>query len=413
MAIRSDISINWEVSPRQITINSPSIECTMQDLLDTLRYRESLSKNIDDQSIVVGSGKVVLDAEGNAVGLTVQLINATIGFETRSGPTWIECGLSGGNLSGLEADESTVTTVVTHNNPYVNINKTSSVSATISESTISDNLDYAGVLHYDEGSIYSGQSHPIGTASSPVNNISDGIAICLKYNLPEIHSLSNINIDRDVTKFSVKGIIPNLTFYSNGFKAHLCKFNEIKIDGDFNNSLIKANGCHITRALNVYGAIDNSYHTGEILIAANQNLNMDVCQSGIAGLDSPVVNMNPGEDTTFSSRAFSGGQTIKHCDTPNCVATLSFSDGGKPHLEPSNTDGLLSVRGLGYLDDRSNGSIIDTTAFFNPIQVQELYKLQGLDVDNPMTVTPTQRSVDNINLDISGDGENVTVVTRQ
>ena len=132
MAIRNDITFNWESSPRQITVDAPSIEFTMQDILDTLRHNEALDTNIDNPSIVIGSGKVVLDDQGNAVGLTVQLINATIGFEVRSGPTWIECNLLGGNLSGLEADESTVTTIVTHNNPYVNINKTSSVSATIS-----------------------------------------------------------------------------------------------------------------------------------------------------------------------------------------------------------------------------------------------------------------------------------------
>jgi hypothetical protein len=42
-----------------------------------------------------------------------------------------------------------------------------------------------------------------------------------------------------------------------------------------------------------------------------------------------------------------------------------------------------------------------------------LGKLEGLDINNPMTVTPSNRSVGDIDLAITGDGETITVVTRQ
>jgi len=44
--------------------------------------------------------------------------------------------------------------------------------------------------------------------------------------------------------------------------------------------------------------------------------------------------------------------------------------------------------------------------------VDELHQLEGLKDGSPMTVTPTNRSVGTINLDITGDGETSTVVTR-
>lgn len=44
--------------------------------------------------------------------------------------------------------------------------------------------------------------------------------------------------------------------------------------------------------------------------------------------------------------------------------------------------------------------------------VDELHKIQGLDADNPMTVTPDNRTAGTINLDITGDGETSTTVTR-
>jgi hypothetical protein len=44
--------------------------------------------------------------------------------------------------------------------------------------------------------------------------------------------------------------------------------------------------------------------------------------------------------------------------------------------------------------------------------VDELHQLEGLKDGSPMTVTPSNRSVGTINLDITGDGETSTVVTR-
>lgn len=46
------------------------------------------------------------------------------------------------------------------------------------------------------------------------------------------------------------------------------------------------------------------------------------------------------------------------------------------------------------------------------VLVDELHKIGGLSLGNPMTVTPTNRTSATINLDITGDGETQTIVTR-
>lgn len=253
------------------------------------------------------------------------------------------------------------------------INYQPSAAEVIVVDAIAEALDYAGVLHYDENNVAgTGQSHPVGTSANPVNNMNDGVVIAYKYALREVQAFSDIQADRDFEGFTIRGAIPLLTFYPNGFKTHLCKFYEIILDGDFNDSLIRAVDCMILNATNVYGAINNSYHNGIISITANQNLNMADCESGIAGTGSPTVDMNAGNTTTYSSRSFSGGQTVINCDTPDSVATLSFIGGGKPHLDPSCTDGYISLRGEGYEDDRSNGTEIDKTAWLNPTTQEDL-----------------------------------------
>lgn len=46
-------------------------------------------------------------------------------------------------------------------------------------------------------------------------------------------------------------------------------------------------------------------------------------------------------------------------------------------------------------------------------KLDELHKLQALDPDNPLTITPNSRQVDDIDLAITGDGKTSTTVTRQ
>lgn len=63
------------------------------------------------------------------------------------------------------------------------------------------------------------------------------------------------------------------------------------------------------------------------------------------------------------------------------------------------------------------GSYLSTEAGGILAQIQtlvdELHKIQGLDAANPMTVTPTTRVAGAIDLEITGDGETTTTVTRQ
>jgi len=102
---RNDINIDWNVSPRIITVAAPSITVTMQDLHDTLRTLESMPEALDDDSIISSSGKEFLGGSPPVrVGLTVTLLNAKLAFEARFGPEYVQCTALGGNLVALDED---------------------------------------------------------------------------------------------------------------------------------------------------------------------------------------------------------------------------------------------------------------------------------------------------------------------
>lgn len=82
------------------------------------------------------------------------------------------------------------------------------------------------------------------------------------------------------------------------------------------------------------------------------------------------------------------------------VQAISFDSGGGTGTAPTKEE----IRQ--EMDDNSSKMELIR------LLVDEMHKIQGLDASNPMTVTPTLRSAGSIDLDLSGDGENITIVTR-
>lgn len=82
MTVRTDLTYNLNLSPRLITVQAPSTELTLQDLLDTTRIFEAESASMDDGHLINAAGKEPLGG-GTAVGITATLQNAQVAFEGR------------------------------------------------------------------------------------------------------------------------------------------------------------------------------------------------------------------------------------------------------------------------------------------------------------------------------------------
>jgi len=102
---------------------------------------------------------------------------------------------------------------------------------------------------------------------------------------------------------------------------------------------------------------------------------------------------------------------------------LLVNGGGDPFL---NTNGAYTVR-INYqqpvqaISFSSTGGSVSTLTKEaireeidnNSIKLDELYAIQGLDLARPLTVTQEVRTAGDINLELAGDGEEITIVTRQ
>lgn len=130
MTVRTDVTLDWDSSPRLLTVLAPSVEITIQDLVDTLRNYEDSTDGIGQDKLVDAAGKEFLGGT-TYVGITATLQNCIVAFEARVGPSWTLCIVSGGNLVAVDS----VGAPIDPRSPtaYVSVDRTASSSATALE----------------------------------------------------------------------------------------------------------------------------------------------------------------------------------------------------------------------------------------------------------------------------------------
>jgi len=168
MTIRTDVTLDWDSSPRVLTVLSPSTELTIQDLVDTLRDFEDGPKGMTEDSLVDAAGKEFLGGT-TYVGVTATLQNCIIAFEARGGPSWVLCSISGGNVVAVDGNGDPIDARLP--TAYVSVDRTASASATLQEQEALQYSSFEGVVTYDSSSTYSGTEFPVGTLQAPVNNL--------------------------------------------------------------------------------------------------------------------------------------------------------------------------------------------------------------------------------------------------
>jgi hypothetical protein len=82
VAVRNDVTVQFNLSPRIITVAAPSTSITIQDLHDTLRAIEDEPGVMQYPDLIRTAGKESLGS-GKTVGLTATLRNARLAFEAR------------------------------------------------------------------------------------------------------------------------------------------------------------------------------------------------------------------------------------------------------------------------------------------------------------------------------------------
>lgn len=393
MAIRNDFTIDWTVSPRIIIVDAPSVEVTMQDLLDTLRWEESLAVNMSESPIVSASGKEPLGG-GTLVGITVALLNAQIGFEARSGPDWEICDLSGGNLVAFDTDG--VTTIVPlYPTAFVSIAKTSSSSATLQEQDALNYASYGGMVSVDITSGNAGVVYPVGNQEYPVNNIIDAISIANEKGFFTIGIRSSMTISSGVLDgFEIIGrshINVALNVDSPALVSNVT-FSDIDLSGvlDGGNDVRR---CIINDLEYFNGHIHDSAFHGKITLSGTEEAYFNDC-SQLHVETYPTINLGgTGQDLTVIN--YTGLLNLENCTGATTSIGIGLTAGRVILDTATMTAGFLHISGIGQLMDELgniilsgswNGmTIINELMHAKAIQDANIVQVNGINVDGAGT----------------------------
>jgi hypothetical protein len=357
VSVRSDLSVNWNVSPRIITVlknGAASEAISLQDLIDTLRSIEYQPDTMAYPYLIDSFGKQALGG-GVLVGITLVLKNAKLAFEARGGPTFAQCNISGGNLVAVDANGNDMDAVET--TAYTQIIKTSSSSATLQELQDIQYASFNGGVTIDVLSSYSGITYPVGTPRQPVNNLADAMIIAAERGFTTLFIIGNITIDSsgDYTGMRFVGENPSKSILTVASAAVVlgCEFRDGLLGGVLDGNA-RVECCIVDDLSYVYGCIYNSVLKGKVTLDGNNPAIIVDCrcypQTEIAEIDMG------GSGQDLGVRDFNGKIRIKNLTGAN-TATLDMNS-GEIILDSTCTTGTIICRGIAKLTDNSNGSIV-------------------------------------------------------
>ncbi len=355
MAIRGDFSVDYTQNPRIITIAKPSINCSMQDLHDTLSYMQSQFNAIDEPKLVASSGKEVLDTT-NKVGITTTLQDAQVGFEARDGTEfggtneWTQCFFDGGNLVSVDTSTTPPTPIIsTSNNPFVNLTTTKSSSATLQEQDALNYSSYGSVVSVNVNATNeyaSGTAYPSGNMQYPVDNIPNAVFIAWDKGLDTLQLRGNhsLVLGDNPTNLKLRGQNKILTILHVDADADVlrCEFSRMTISGTLDgDSIIEK--CSIKGLNYVNGEVINCTLQEEpIVLGGSKEARFIDCYSGVSGTDTSKIDMN-GTGQSLLMRNFSGGTRILN-RTGSDPVSLDFLS-GHCIIDSTCTGDAITVRG--------------------------------------------------------------------
>ena len=349
MAFRNDISVNWNVSPRIITVAAPSTELTIQDLHDTMRALEDDLDNLSYEKIISSGGKERLD-EVTKVTITATLLNAKVGFEARS--SWTQCRVSGGNLVAVDSNGDDMNPI--HPTAYVNVDRTSSSSGTLQEQDALNYSSYQNAVWVNASSSQIGTDFPSGTREFPVNNVQDAVVIANEKGFDIIRFIGNYTLGAgdDVTGFTLIGQNPTRTFLTLGTDAIISnvEIKECTLAGTLDgNATVRE--CVIWDMNYFSGYIHHSVLTNSIITLGNNATALFLhCYSGVPGSDTPTIDLG-GSGQALGLRNYNGGiKLINKTGTDGCSLDVNA---GQVKIEDTCTAGDIYIRGVCKVTDNS------------------------------------------------------------
>ena len=184
-----------------------------------------------------------------------------------------------------------------------------------------------------------------------------------------------------------------------------CSFKNLSLQGEV-DGMNSAIDCFILDITSASGVFHHCAFGGNVTVSGDTD--MFDCYSRVEGGGYPTFTAGSHNIVARQHRGSFGlvETTVGH------LSSIGIQ-GGRAVVDVTCVGGEVHLRGEPFEIIDNSGAACTVYTEIEGEGVRELWTLAGLDKDNPMIVTPTARTADDIDLVITGDGVASTTVTRQ
>ena len=284
-----------------------------------------------------------------------------------------------------------------------------------------DELQYAayqGGVWVDVVGGEAGQSYPIGTAARPVDNMVDALFIA------EFRGFDTFFITSDLTvpsgsDFTDKAFVGQSPARSSitvaaGNTITGVLFRNARLTGALPTvGDVEVRDCTIDTLANMRGSFIKCGFEGSCSLVDAAGAELIDCHSEVpGGVNTVILDVGNSE---LVVRNYSGGLEIQGKDGTAAVS-MDFHS-GQCIINDNCSAGEITMRGVAKWTNRETyvGTTVVDDEFVTAAQLQQVWKILGLDKLDPVDVTPSGVDSDSGDIDINftGDGVTLTRMERQ
>jgi hypothetical protein len=272
---------------------------------------------------------------------------------------------------------------------------------------------FDGAVWIDQASGSSGTTYPIGTPGRRCSNFSDGLLIAAEQGIAKFFVVGNATITENVSGFEIEGQGRTVTTITVDSAANVldCVFEHVTITGDLDGNITirdsEINGCS-----NFIGLLERCGINGLNTVGTSGTVRGLNCYAASDNVLMPARIDLGGASGADLFMGFSG--VVMFLNTTSATQQIGLNvQGGQIILGATVDGGNFRYGGIGGISNNSTSTESMEGGLLNGTDLEEIHGLHGLDADNPITVTPTQRTFGAITQLITGDGETTSTVTRQ
>lgn len=309
--------------------------------------------------------------------------------------------IAGGNLVAVDEFGANISPIAPSFGTQVV--KTSSSSATIAE--IQENTyNSAGGIHVDPATPYTGTSFPNGIPTRKVNNLADAKVIADLYGLQKFFIYGDVILDQSYPNWIFEGAVSLPIVTGNNQNVEGVLFKGVTVTGTVQGSATYADST-IIDLTGLDGFCRNTGFRGDNLMANGGSLLMNQCFSKVPGTDVPSISFSNAE---ANIRAYSGGIRVKNMDTALRDVGIDLVT-GKIVVDSSCTESNLVCRGVGTIDDQSNGTIVNIDGL---VSVRD-YGEDGIHISDVQASTGTLFPVGSTSLRVNNINDAKIIADRE